>query len=222
MDRHTQKITLYRNVTPVAVTSSTDASPSVVTATAHGFVTGDRVLIFGHATNIAVNGIFKAVVLTANTFSLVDEFTGAAINGSGAGAGSGGICLKAPPILMISDFRNITLEIGTSGSTTSTIKVMGSSGIPDSAATFDPGNPRKDLPNFGATVVPATNPYSFMQIIDLDPSTAVNGSTGVVVAGTDINKSYEVNINLAKWLTVIPISWTQGAITIVALCTSNL
>lgn len=222
MDRHTQKITLYKNVTPVAVTSSTDATPIVVTATAHGFATGDRVLIYGHTTNIAANGIFKVTRLTANTFSLQDEFTGASVAGTGAGAGSGGICLKAPPIILMSDFRNIILQVGTSGSATVTLKVPGSAGIPDGASTFEPGNPRKDLVNFGATVVPDTNPYTFLQIIDLDTAGASNGATGIAVTGTDINKQYEVNINLDKWLTVIPISWTQGAITVVALCTSNL
>lgn len=221
MDRHTQKITLFNAVTPVAVMSSTDATPIVVTATAHGFVTGDRVLIFGHTTNVAANGIFKVTVLTANTFSLQDEFSGASVAGSGAGAGSSGVCVKAPPLLLVSDFRNIVLQVGTSGTATTTLKVAGSAGKPDSASTFEPGNPRKDVPNFGATVSPS-NPYSFLQLINLDTAAAVNGATGIAVTGTDINNQYEVNLNLDKWLTVFPISWTQGAITVVALCTSNL
>lgn len=220
--RQTQKVTLYNAVTPKAITSSTDATPIVMTVTAHGFVTGDRVLIIGHATNIAANGIYKVTVLSSSTFSLQDEFTGANIAGSGAGAGTNtGICLKAPPILLVTDFRDIEIQSGTSGTATTTLKFAGSQGIPDSASTYNPGNPRKDLPNFAATVSPS-NPYTFLQGINLDTGSAINGATGIVVAGTDVNVQHEVNVNAQKWFTAFPVSWTQGAITMVAFVTTNI
>ncbi len=211
-----QEKTLYSAVTPVAITSSTDATPIVVTATTHGLTTGDRVLIYGHTTNIAANGIFKAVVLTANTFQLTDEITGASIAGSGAGAGANGLLVVAPPVLNVMDYRNIVLQVSTSGSATVTLKVAGSLGKPEASST----GPRYDYPNFAGTVVPA-NPYTFLQAINLDTAAAVNGATGFVATGTDINNQYEVNINAQKYLTVFPISWTQGAITVKAILTSN-
>ncbi len=211
-----QEITFFDNVTPVAVTSSTDATPIVVTATAHGRQTGDRVLIFGHTTNVAANGIFVITRITANTFSLQDEISGANIAGSGGGAGSSGIVVPAPPVVLIQDFDTPILQVGTSGTTTATLKVAGSNGKPPSVQS----SPRWDLPNFGATVTPQ-NPYSFLQIINLDTAAAVNGATGIVVAGTDINNTYEVNINSIKYLTIIPISWSAGAITIKAIITGN-
>lgn len=216
MIERTEK-TLYSAVTPVAVTSSTDATPIVVTATSHGLTTGDRVLIYGHTTNIAANGIFKAVVLTANTFQLTDELTGASIAGSGAGAGASGLLVVAPPVLNVFDYRNIVLQVSTSGSATVTLKVAGSLGKPEASSLT---SPRYDYPNFGATVIPA-NPYTFLQAINLDTAATVNGATGFVATGTDINIQYEVNINAQKYLTVFPISWTQGAITVKAILTSN-
>lgn len=214
------EITLYNNVTPVAITSSTDATPIVVTATSHGLTTGDRVLIFGHATNVAANGIYKVTRLTANTFSLQDEFTGASVAGSGGGAGSGGILVPAPPVLNAESFRNIILQVSTGGTATTTLKIAGSSGKAESAA-LPLTSPRYDYVNMGATVSP-TNPYSFLQIINLDTAAAINGATGIVVAGTDINNAYEVNTNNPiKYLTVIPISWTQGAITVKATLGTN-
>lgn len=212
-----QEKTLYSAVTPVAITSSTDATPIVITATSHGLTTGDRVLIYGHTTNIAANGIFKAVVLTANTFQLKDELTGASIAGSGAGAGANGLLVVAPPVLLVTDFRNIVLQVSTSGSATVTLKVAGSTGKPEASALT---SPRYDYPNMGATVIPA-NPYTFLQIINLDTAAAVNGATGIAVTGTDINNQYEVNINVQKYVTVIPVTWTQGAITVKAIMTSN-
>lgn len=212
-----QTKTLYSNVTPKAVTSSTDATPVVVTCTSHGFTTGDRVAIFGHTTNLAANGTFKVVVLTANTFQLTDELSGANVAGSGGGAGSGGLAVVAPEILNVEDFRNIVIQVSTSGTATTTLKVFGSLGKPEASSLV---GPRYDYPNMGATISPA-NPYSFLQLINLDSGTAIAGGTGVVVAGTDISNQYEVNINAQKYLTVLPISWSQGAITVKAILTSN-
>lgn len=217
MNPQKQEIMLFDAVTPVAITSSTDATPIVITATTHGFATGDRVLLYGHTTNVAANGIFKVTKLTANTFSLQNEFTGADVAGSGAGAGSSGVCMKAPPILLVSDYKNIILQIGTTGTATTTLKIAGSLGLPASGQS----SPRWDLPNMGATVSPA-NPYTFVQIIDLDTGAAVNGATGVVVAGADVNKSYEVNVNAVKYLTVIPITWSAGVITVKALMNTTI
>jgi hypothetical protein len=219
--RTTQKITIYNNVTPVAVSASTDTTPIVVTATAHGFKTGQRVLIFGHTANIAANGIFKVTVLSANTFSLQDEFTGFDVVGSGVGAGAGGICLIAPPIINLESFRNAVLQFGTSGTATTTVKAYGSMGAPESPANFGPGAPRKDMPNFGGTITPS-NPYSTIQMIPLDTGTPVNGGTGIVVAGTDVNNMWEVNTNAIRFFILIPVSWTQGAINAVLFNTDNL
>lgn len=212
-----QEITLFDAVTPVAITSSTDATPIVITATAHGLTVGQRVLIYGHTTNIAANGIFLVKAATANTFTLGDEITNADVAGSGAGAGSSGICMKAPPVVMAQDFENAILQVGTSGTATATLKTAGSNGKP-----FTAGNtgPRYDYPNMGATVSPS-NPYSFVQLINLDTGAAVNGATGVVVAGADINNTYEININALKYLTLIPISWTAGAISAKLLLTGK-
>lgn len=211
-----QSVTLYDNVTPVVVTSSTDATPIVVTATAHGLVTGQRALIYGHTTNVAANGIFVVTRLTANTFSLQDEITGANVAGSGAGAGSSGIVVPAPPVLHISDFRNIVLQVGTSGTATTTIKIAGSLGKPGSAAIA----PRGSYPNMAGTLIPA-NPYQFLQAINLDTGATINGAVGIVVAGTDIDLNVEVNINAMLFLTVWPVSWSAGAITVKALLATN-
>lgn len=56
---------------PVAISSSTAANPSVITtAAAHGYSTGDQVLIAGHATNTAIAGCWTITVLTTTTFSV--------------------------------------------------------------------------------------------------------------------------------------------------------
>ena len=207
-------ITLFDARTPVAITSSTDATPIVITATAHGLATGDIVQILGHTTNVAANGRFRVTKLTANTFSIQDEFTGADVAGSGAGAGASGILFKAPPIINLADYTKVILQVGTSGTATTTLKVAASLGKSDAQAS----GPRGDMPNFGATVSPS-NPDSFLGIYDLlDVSTIIVGGTGIAVSGTDINKMYGINFNViaAKYLSVYPVSWSAGAITVKA------
>lgn len=199
--RDTKEYTIWNAVTPVAVTSSTDASPAVVTATAHGFTSGQQVMINGHATNIAVNGTYQVVVLTANTFSLLNVNTGLAINGSGAGSGSGGVVVLAPKIPLLADFRNAVFEFVTSGSFSATVKIAGS-------VASGSSNPA----NFGATQN-ATNIYTFLQIINLDTGAAVNGATGITSAGTDLINKYEININAIKWVAPIVTAWSAGTIT---------
>lgn len=211
-----QEVLLYDNVTPVTVTSSTDATPVVVTATAHGFTTGQRVLIYGHTTNVAANGIYVVGATTANTFALTDEITGANVAGSGAGSGSGGIAVKAPPVMLITGFRDTVFQIDTSGTATMTLKAVGSQGGPSSLLK----QPRGAYPNIGATVSP-TNPYSFLQLINLDSAASLAGSTGLVIAGTDVNNQFEVNVNTMRWCTLIPVSWSAGALSVKAMNVTN-
>lgn len=199
---------LFDAVTPVAVTSSTDATPIVITATSHGLTTGDQVQIFGHTTNVAANGIWSVTVVTANTFSLQNVNTGANVAGSGAGAGASGVLVKNPKIALVEEFRNAILQVGTTGTATLTLKVAGS------LAKSDGSNP-----NFGGTVSPA-NPYTYVQVINLDTGAAVNGATGLVASGADINNSYEININALKYLNVHVSSWTQGVISVKLLLTT--
>lgn len=202
--RDFKEYTILNAVTPKAVTSSTDATPIVMTVASHGFSTGDLVLQFGHTTNIAANGIFRVTVLSANTYSLQDRDSGANIAGSGGGAGASGLAIPAPKILFVEDFRHVIFSLFTGGSATTTVKVAGSI-----------GKLNGDMPNFGGTQN-AANPYSYMASINLQDGASVAGDTGVVVAGTDFARQYEVNVNGLKYVTMYPISWTQGSITIKA------
>lgn len=83
----------------IAITGATNASPIVITAAAHGLATGDRVFIAGVGGNTNANGIRRVIVLTANTFSIHNEKTGAAIAGNAAYTAGGTV----QPILRLAD-----------------------------------------------------------------------------------------------------------------------
>lgn len=215
MNRQYKEYTIFDSATPVSITSSTDATPIVITATAHGFSTGDLVLIFGHTTNVAANGIYKVTRVDANSFSLQDRYTGANIVGSGAGAGANGLAVIAPKIILCQDFRNAVIHFNTAGTATLTVKVAASLGKLSGDA-----DSHGDTPNFGATQSD-TNPYTYPGIVNLEDGTQVEGDTGIAVAGADIYRAYEVNTNGLKYITLIPTAWTQGAITAKVVLYSN-
>lgn len=208
--RDSKEYTIHSAVTPVTVTSSTDATPIVVTATSHGLATGDLVFIYGHTTNVAANGISRVTRVDANSFSLQDHYTGANKAGSGAGAGSGGDLSPAPKIALVEDFRNAVFSVHTSGTSTLTLSLVGSVGKTDGST-----------PNFGATQS-ASNPWSFIQAVNLNSGAAIDGTTGIALSGADINLAYEANINGLKYLTVIPTAWTQGTFTVKMKVFSNV
>ena len=73
--------------TPVTITSSSVANPTVITtAAAHGLVTGDQVAIAGHTGSTpAISGNFTVTVISATTFTIPVNVTV---------AGSGGTATK--------------------------------------------------------------------------------------------------------------------------------
>lgn len=214
MENNSLEYTLYSDVTPIAVTSSTDATPIVVTATAHGLVTGDLVFIQGHTTNVAANGHFRVTVVTANTFQLQNPYSGANVAGSGAGAGASGVVTKSAKVLLVQDFRRAVLEFVTAGTATLTVKLAGSLGnLIGNVST----NTNDDTPNMGGTLS-KTNFYNFLYLSDLDVTatnlpTLTTGATGIAASGTDLNKSYLIDIAGVKYLALIPTAFTQGSIT---------
>lgn len=64
-----------------AITSSTNATPIVITKNGHGLSTGDRVSVISHTTNTAANGNWFITKIDANTFSL-DTSVGNGVGGA--------------------------------------------------------------------------------------------------------------------------------------------
>lgn len=221
MNIKTQKVTIFDNVLPQVVTGSTDATPIVVTKAAHGYSTGDFIMIQGHATNLNANGIFKIIVLTANTFALYNPLTGLPVAGSGGGAGTGGIMAKFSTTqiaIYSNDFREFVYQLTTTASAALTLKFAISEGRPESASQ----TAAQDVPLFGAPIT-ANNPYSMVQFAPEDTNTPIaDGDTGLVLSGTDVNgQSYRLITSHAKYMMPLLTAWSAGRITLI-LDISNL
>lgn len=203
------------NAAPIrAITSSTDATPIVVTTAAvHGLSSGDVVNIFGHTTNVAANGTYRVTVTSTTKFSLQNKDTGADIAGSGATAGADGTFNPAANIAFCGDFKTCELSFDTDGGgdAAMTVKIVGSNG---KSATDDVA------PDFAKSKSP-TNSYEFLQVVDLEDASADDGDDGFVVATADDNRSFEVNVSKYRWISVLPTAGTAGEITVVATLFDN-
>ena len=127
--------------TSKAVTAITQANPAVVTSVAHGFATGDMILIAGVAGMTALNDrIYTITVLTSDTFSLNGVDASALPAYTSSGTATRGAFYAAKTATRMRDF--------TAGATL-TSDHWGAVGA---AANFQPLTPRfrTDYPSNGA------------------------------------------------------------------------
>lgn len=166
MANHIYSSPLYFDNTNGSISSSTDASPIVVTASAaHGLKTGDRVWIAGHTTNTNANGEWIITVTSTTAFSL---------NGStatGGGAGSSGTYMYGP-------FKNGLCELKVEG-----VRIVNSSGSAMDVRMYS-GPTTAEFSGVAST---------FASIDTLTNSIELTGAGADAVAGRDLDGLLFVN-----------------------------
>jgi len=90
----------------------------------------------------------------------------------------------------VRDWKNITFDIGTLSFTTgSTVTIKAQGAVGDTK------------PDFSAAATLA-NPWTYIQIVDVNTGIAKDGSTGVTIAGADDLDKYEFNTNGLDWVSL--------------------
>lgn len=112
----------------------------------------------------------------------------------------------ASEAINVATYSEFMLSLFTSGSASGTIKFVGSI--------------QKDKPNFGSAKS-ATNRWDYLQTIKFDEGTAYDGNTGVVMAGTDVQKIMEVNASGMQWIGCVLSSRTAGTYNVHLVATKN-
>lgn len=94
-----------------------------------------------------------------------------------------------------SDFSSVIFTVHTTGNAAGTLKFVAGFG--------------DEHPDFSA---PSTidNDWHTVEVIPVSTGTAVAGDTGVVLAGTDIHKAYQMNVDAAKHVGVILSGYSAG------------
>ena len=114
-------------------------------------------------------------------------------------------------VIDVRDYRDCIVKIGTTTSGNLTVKCQGAVA---SAAT--PDTP----PDFTAAQS-ATNHWDYVQMVDLQNGSPVDGDTGFVVTGTDDFRQFEININSLDYLTFTVTARSAGSVTIEMVVTDN-
>jgi hypothetical protein len=124
------------------ISSSTNATPIVVTTSvAHGYTTGDIVVITGHTTNTAANGIWAITAASGSVFSLTDPILGTNVVGNGVG-GATGRAVNLGPSASGDNYDDIVAcLVGTKTNLTSPTAVAGVADAADVTFTAVTGNP---------------------------------------------------------------------------------
>jgi hypothetical protein len=101
----------------------------------------------------------------------------------------------------VEDFIHIIFQVATDGGDDATLTVKFQGSISD------------DAPDFSAAQS-ATNHWDYIQVVDLEDGSTIDGDTGFSVAGADDYRNFEININGLKWVTASITSRTQGELTV--------
>jgi hypothetical protein len=109
-------------------------------------------------------------------------------------------------IMDVSMYRNVVCSVDWDKDATMTIKFAGS--IADSAPTFTASQS-------------STNEYDYVEIVDLQSGSSIDGDTGVSVAHTTDHRLFEANVNLLSWFAPVITSWTAGTTTVYCIPGDN-
>lgn len=104
------------------------------------------------------------------------------------------------------DFRNAIFNLDSDNSANLTVKFVASIA--------------EDRPDFTSAQSP-TNQWDYVQVIDLEDGTSIDGDTGIVLSGTDDNRQLEANINGIRWISAIVSGYSAGDVTVKARLFTN-
>lgn len=99
--------------------------------------------------------------------------------------------------IFVKDWNSINLAVASAGTSTMTVKFVGSFA--------------EDAPNFAAAAS-QSNLWDYVEVVDLDDGSAIDGATGISFAGADAVRQFEVNVSGLTWFGVIITAYTQGNI----------
>lgn len=183
----------------------TAAVTNIITSNAHGLSNEDCIRFTTTTTlpaglSLATNYYVRDV--TTNTFKVSATLGGAEVDITDTGTGTHTYVLQGKQVL-VNDFKSVRVSLHSSNSASFTLNFK----ISD-----------QDDVDFNAAASP-TNRWEYADLRALDSGNTSfggtqDGTTGVVLTGTDINQSFEVNTNGMKWLSVTPSSYSAGNINV--------
>lgn len=125
--------------------------------------------------------------------SLRDSKEYTILNAAGAtGAGN---------VISVQDFKHAVFSFATDGGADAALTVKFAGSVAETAPDFD-------------SAQSVTNMWDYIEVVDLEDGSAIDGDTGVAVAAADDYRILEANINGLQWITAIVTARTQGEVTV--------
>lgn len=196
MFRATDEMPIYAIGADPSSAFTATAATDLITSNSHGLSAGDVVILTTSDTlpaGLSTATRYYVISPTTNTFQLSTTYNGTAVNITDTGTGTHTYTLQGKKI-NVRDFSHIVVTFNTANSANMTIKFQGSN--------------QSDV-NF-STAASATNRWDYVEIIDLQSGSAIDGDTGVALSGSDDNRIFEVNVNGLEWITVNLTAYSAG------------
>lgn len=101
----------------------------------------------------------------------------------------------------VEDYRNAIFSFATDGGGDAALTVKFQGSISDTAPDF-------------TSAQSLANHWDYIEVVDLEDGTVIDGDTGVSVATADDYRLFEANINGLKWINAIVTARTEGEVTV--------
>jgi len=190
---------IFRSTSKVEA-AFTAAVTNVITSAAHGLQDNDCIQLTTTTTlpaGLALLTNYYVISRTENTFKVSFTPGGPEVDITDIGTGTHTYHLKGK-VIYVGDFVTSDLTIDFGSTPTMTIKLQGS--VQDSV----------DL----NAAQGADNRWDYIECVDLENGTAIDGDTGIACAGSVDHRLIEANINGLTWITVAITAYTTGVLNI--------
>lgn len=101
----------------------------------------------------------------------------------------------------VSDFRHLVVEFITDGGGDAALTVKFAGSIEDTMPSFD-------------SAQALANMFDYIEVVDMQNGSAIDGDTGVSVATADDYRIFAVNCDGLKWFNAIVTARTAGEVTV--------
>jgi len=197
MRNFTEEQIVYLGTSKPEANFSADPTTNVISSIAHGLQNGDIVQFTTSDTlpdGLSLDTNYYVRDATVDTFKVSATPDGPEVDIIDEGTGTHTYHLKGRAVY-VADWEHIVVSLHFISSPTMTIKFQGS--LADTCPDFNAD------PSY-------TNRWSYVEVIDMNNGTAIDGNTGVSCAGVEDNRLFEVNVSALKWLSVVITDYTAG------------
>ena len=198
MSRNPQGKQTMLDAVSLLTATFTAATTDIITSASHGLVTGDKVELTTSGTlpaGLALATLYYVIKIDANTFKLSTtkpiDGNGQVVDVTDTGTGTHTWTVSdVGETIMVHNSRHKQIILSTDDLTSGksiTFKIMGSNA--DEAPDFHKAKS-------------TTNEHDYIQAVDLEDGSAVDGDTGITISDTDDLRKLAINDDSLRWVCV--------------------